>query len=747
MRLRNVLESEIVKKSEIKMNIKIKTKMTILIPIVIVVISLISVSLMAKMILKMEKDNAVDYLESVSKENASYIKEAVSNVINSVESLVLIFSEYEEVEIEHRREHLSHFLVELLKSNNSIFGTWTIWEPDTLDGMDNQYVGTPFSDETGRFVPYFFRNLSGDIDSAVVENYEVPELGDFYLVPKETGKEYLTEPFEYTIEDQTFTMVSFAIPISSLDGQIVAVVGADILLDQLQDIVDNLTVFDSGFGRLVSSTGTVLAHPKKERVLQSWGEVGEDSLIESLKQMKVSSGSYYSKALKKDVLKSFVPFSVGKDDNFWVFGTVVPPHEIYKKGFLILKYSIGIFTLGVLVIIVLLFYINRSILMPLTETSDALGDIAKGEGNLTCILKVRNGDELGIIGDNFNQTIDKFRTMLIKIKNEMLKLSNIGEDLTRNMTETSSAMNQITSNIDSIKKQSLSQSDKVVEVGESLNEMTMRIGDLDSMFQRQSSSIVETSTVIEQMVANISSVTNVLSNNSQSVEQLLMASQEGQNQIDSVSSLINTISDESEGLIDAANIIQSISAQTNLLAMNAAIEAAHAGDAGRGFAVVADEIRKLAENSGSQGKSISLVLKKLKESIEQSYSLSSVAQNKFESVLILAKKVKDQEQMIMNAMQEQNAGGKEVLVAIKDMNEITTNVSERATEMKISSNHLSNEMDSLSTTTKETRNNIDEMVLGMLEINKAINQVDKLSHSNKDSIEQVNVEVSRFKTE
>ncbi|MGL4981977.1 MAG: methyl-accepting chemotaxis protein [Treponemataceae bacterium] len=223
-----------------------------------------------------------------------------------------------------------------------------------------------------------------------------------------------------------------------------------------------------------------------------------------------------------------------------------------------------------------------------------------------------------------------------------------------------------------------------------------QIGSLAEKSIDMSSCVVESSSSIEEMVSNIYSIKSVLDKNAETVVELGKISAEGKEGLTVVTNQIAQIAEESQGLVEASSIIQSIASQTNLLAMNAAIEAAHAGDFGRGFAVVADEIRKLAENSGQQAKTISSVLKQTKTRIEQTSELSTEERKRFDQLAGLAEKVRDQEQLIHGAIQEQSAGGKIVLEALSRMNDLTTAVKDNSNELNSTSNTIMTEIKQLS---------------------------------------------------
>ena len=208
---------------------------------------------------------------------------------------------------------------------------------------------------------------------------------------------------------------------------------------------------------------------------------------------------------------------------------------------------------------------------------------------------------------------------------------------------------------------------------------------LNAHVVEQAAAVTESAAATEQMIANVQSVTNSLSKNTQHVKDLQTASEVGHSGLSEVATDIREIANESESLLEINSVMQNISSQTNLLSMNAAIEAAHAGESGRGFAVVADEIRKLAESSGQQSKTIGVVLKRIKEEIDKITKSTENVLNKFDAIDSRIKTVAEQERTVLNAMEEQGKGSLQMLQAIGQLNDITQGVKNEALQMVESS--------------------------------------------------------------
>jgi methyl-accepting chemotaxis protein len=397
--------------------------------------------------------------------------------------------------------------------------------------------------------------------------------------------------------------------------------------------------------------------------------------------------------------------------------------------------------------IMLLLYFLRMIFKPITEIKVILNEISQGDGNLTKRINVDKENEIAELADSFNLTLDKISRLIISIKGDSKKLAETGNELATNMTETAAAINEITANIQSIKTRIINQSASVSETNATMEQVVGNINKLNTHVESQTSHISQASSAIEEMVANIQSVNDTLRKNSQNVRTLKDASEAGHLGLQEVASDIKEIARESEGLLAINSVMENIASQTNLLSMNAAIEAAHAGESGKGFAVVAGEIRKLAESSSQQSNTISAVLKKIKGSIDKITRSTENVMGKFNDIDTNVKIVSEQEEIIRNAMEEQGEGSRQLLDGVSNVNEITRHVRTGTQEMLNGSKEVIHESSNLEKVTQEITCGMNEMASGTDQINIAVNRVDDISRKNRENIEHLVKEVARFKVD
>ncbi len=352
--------------------------------------------------------------------------------------------------------------------------------------------------------------------------------------------------------------------------------------------------------------------------------------------------------------------------------------------------------------------------------------------------------ELGEMTRNMNVFFENTKQILTKINSTVTSTNKTANVLSEGMTRASENVLSITDGIGIVNQKMEQQTKTVNDVENSINQITSKISELQDSVLTQSNAVEQSSAAVSEMVANVESITNTLKKNEEVVTLLTEASESGRMSVQSAVDIAEIINKESESLLDASRIIQNIASQTNLLAMNAAIESAHAGDVGKGFAVVADEIRKLAEQSNTQGKVINDNLKKLSAEIENVTSTTKQVHNEFEKIYELAQKVKIQEQAVYAAVLEQNEGNKQVIEAIQDITNSANVVKDGTSEMYSESQQIVQEIDMLQDVTKNINNHMNLMFQSIGDISEIMNSISEKTSENANGMNKIGRELGEF---
>ena len=563
------------------------------------------------------------------------------------------------------------------------------------------------------------------------------------------GGKGMSEPFPNALNPNDLISI-LSIPMyddnNRIFGTLNAVINAYWLSDQIKDIV----VGKTGYCYILGLSGTTIAHKNFELV------TSQDNILNNAKTNRdlTSLATFTQHALEID--KSEVGYYNYKGNSYigsyatmkttdWTVIIRAPVNEFMGTVNTLRASLLAIGVVILVVALVIVFFVAQAMVKPIGVTVKALKNIAQGEGDLTVRLPIHGNDEITDLSNYFNETIVKIGSSIKSVGKSSNIMQSIGDELSSNMTETASAINEITSNIDGVKQQALTQAASVTETSSTVEEIIRTIENLNGSIETQSSSVVQSSAAVEEMVANIASITNSLEKSDNMVKTLAAATSEGKATLLTSNTVTQKIADESGGLIEASSVIQNIASQTNLLAMNAAIEAAHAGEAGKGFAVVADEIRKLAEESSMQGKTITDTLKKLSDDINGLSESSKIVEEKFNAIFQLSENVRGMSAELTAAMREQENGSREVLSAIKNISSVTVEVKNGSEEMLVGGKGVAEEMRKLDGLTAVIKDSMNEMAAGVQQINNAVQEVNDLARKNKDSIEGLTEEVGKFK--
>jgi methyl-accepting chemotaxis protein len=696
---------------------------------------------------------SLESIERLASQQATYWQGREEGYLRVAHVAAGFLAAYEQTDSERRRARFDQFLEATLRSEPNIVGIFAVFKPNVLDGLDEQYRGAQGSTPEGLYAPLFTRH-SGKIEYSTYEN--VPSALEVINGP-DSRKETVRDPEPVTVNGRQTYMFRMAVPIiNTRTSEVVGLVGVNIIIDAVQPILEQLLKSnrDIAAAVLYSDNGTILGSYQPDRIGKILKDADNslyspytDTVSDAVVNGKQVNFSVYSGVIGSNMEIVLYPFTIGDSGVSWSVMIGGAENVVLDDVYSLTRIVILIAAIVTVLVAVIIFLVAGNIVKPIVNVALTLKDISEGEGDLTQTIKVTAKDETGDLALYFNKTLEKIKNLVKIIKNQAVALFDIGNELASNMTETAAAINEITANIQSIKGRVINQSASVTETNATMEQITVNIDKLNGHVENQSSSVAKSSSAIEEMIANINSVTQTLGKNAQSVKELLEASDIGRSGLQEVATDIQEIARESEGLLEINAVMENIASQTNLLSMNAAIEAAHAGEAGKGFAVVADEIRKLAESSGEQSKTISTVLKKIKDAIDKITRSTEGVLSKFEAIDGGVKTVSEQTENIRNAMEEQSVGSQQILEVIGQLNDITQMVKSGSEEMLEGSKEVIHEGKNLEMATQEITNGMNEMATGADQINVAVTQVNTISGKNKDNIDILVREVSRFKIE
>ena len=402
--------------------------------------------------------------------------------------------------------------------------------------------------------------------------------------------------------------------------------------------------------------------------------------------------------------------------------------------------------LALLSLVFLTAVLTRAISQPLRLATDHVKQIAKGDLSSNIDQKrLKRRDEIGDLYRGMNQMSQDLRSGLSDVATASDSLDNLSQQLAGQTQSAIAAVEQIGVSVAKVGEQAINQSASVTETHATLDEILANLEGLNRLIGEQAAGVTESSASIEQMMANIQAVSKSTDSLGEEFNALETASNQGQGQLQKAVDIIQQIAQQSEKLNGANQVINSISAQTNLLAMNAAIEAAHAGDSGRGFAVVADEIRKLAEQAAVQSKEIAVDIKSIKALIENASTASNSTDATFKIMMERIATLGVFESEIKQAMSEQASGSKQILEATTLINSITFKVRDSASEMLGGSQAIKTEAKTLLETSLTLQTSVGQIEQGTNVIRELVEVVQGIGKTNEKLTDALAGYVAKYK--
>ncbi len=491
------------------------------------------------------------------------------------------------------------------------------------------------------------------------------------------------------------------------------------------------------------------------------GEKGSNLFVEMVKITEVGGSAYLrypwpkpagSKMGETETKEAFVrPFEPWN----WIIGSGIyinkierdsaaREEEMFNSVVRSILVFVGITIAAVLVSLVIISILIRKITRPINEVVNWSTRLA--EGDLTERLTYTGRNEIGRQGENLNRAAESIRSLMIRIKELTDSAEDVKDQLESSTEETGSALSQITVHLDNVQTKFTDMDGNIDESSSAVEQISANIRGLESRINQQAAAVEESSAAVEEILGSLNNIARTSEEKSRSAGGLKGILEDCRGRFGAMNESIEKLSKAGDEMGTMAAVIGGIASRTNLLSMNAAIEAAHAGDSGKGFAVVAEEMRGLAENASSNARNIKKTLDGDVREIEILLGESRQVNEIYFTMEEEAASMADVLSEISGTMVEMSAGSREILESVESLRTISSEVLTGSKEMSSGNEVVSRTINEVADVSREVALAISEVKLGNEKINRSVLELDANVRRMVESISSISREVGRFRT-
>ncbi len=478
-----------------------------------------------------------------------------------------------------------------------------------------------------------------------------------------SGKAIVTEPYEDLATGQILITIAQEIK----DGS--GVIGVDINLESLRDMTSGLKIGENGYTFILTAQKKYLVDPTQETGSEPQGETYSKLIYE--KENGHLTDEFQG--------KKYETYFVTNEHTGWKIAGVMEQNEIDEATAGILQTTFLVVAIFIVIGLLIAIFIVRSITKPLNILVEVTDKVSNGD--LTQSIQVKNNDEVGRLGTSFNKMLASLRELLTHVDEKSQLLAASSEELTASSEQNTQATEQVTNAIQEVAVGTEQQTEMVRQSTEVVKEMSIGIQQIERNAQTVSQTSTEALSIVE--------------NGEQAIKESIQQMQNINHSVDHLGKIVYSLGERSEEIYQIVNVISDIASQTNLLALNAAIEAARAGEHGKGFAVVADEVRKLAEQSAKSTESIRGLIASIqedtkqavdsmskgKEEAEKGISVVNNAGQSFTQIQQFVDNVSTQIQEVSASIAQMTQGAQQVVEAVSEIGEIAKKTTGQSQEV------------------------------------------------------------------